>query len=499
MSSLASAARASNPVGRAAEPLRAANPRAARRYWQTMMPDEIARLAQQGESETVEFKATTGQRHEAAKTLSAMLNGRGGRVIFGIGPQGNIAGQQVGADTLTDITNACQEIHPRHPPSMERVPLPDCAGREVIVVTVPSGANKPYAHRGRYYMRSGAATVAMPDETQLSLVLERAHGLSRWELDASGFGFDIIDDSEVQHFRDDAISAGRAAFDMDASIVDVLRALGLLDSEGLPNRGAIALFGRVEALGGIFPALGCRLVAVNGTEIAEELRDDALVEGNVYASLRKAMAFCEEHLHQRVRISGDLQAEAGPEIPRAVVREALANAFAHRDYAISGLVQVHVFTDRLEVHSPGQLRFGLTPADLYAPHSSLPWNPNMLGCLYRRGVVEQLGSGTLRMVRLCAEAGLGRPVFRATSASVTCSVPRRGYWLGSDGMSLIVTGAEAAALTALADGPTARGELAAALGIDVAEARELLVRLRDLGLVRVEGYGRGASWVLDNT
>lgn len=464
-----------------------------------MTPDEIAQLAQQGESETVEFKATTGQRHEAARTLSAMLNGQGGRVIFGIGPKGNVAGQQVGADTLTDITNACQEIHPSHPPSMERIPLPDCAGREVIVVTVPSGANKPYAHRGHHYMRSGATTVAMPDEVQLSMVLERAHGLSRWELEPSGCDLDVIDEDEVRRFRDDAINAGRAKFEPNASAVEVLRALNLLDTGGLPNRGAIALFGDVGALGGTFPTLGCRLVAVDGTELAEEFRDDALVEENVYDSLGRAMAFCDEHLHQRVRIGDALQADAGPEIPRAVVREALANAFGHRDYAIAGLIQIRIFADRLEVHSPGQLHFGLTPSDLYVHHASHPWNPNMLGCLYRRGIVEQLGSGTVRMVRMCADAGLGRPVFTATSASVTCSVPRRGYWLGSDGMSLAVTGAEAATLTALAEGPTARGELAAALGINVAEARELLVRLRDLGLARVEGYGRGASWVLDNT
>lgn len=460
--------------------------------------EEIVGLAQQGESETVEFKATTGQRQEAAKTLSAMLNGRGGRVIFGISPKGNVTGQQVGSETLTDITNACQEIHPKHPPSIERIALPDCAGRELIVTTVPSGGNKPYAYRGNHYVRSGAATLDMPEETQLSMVLERAHGLSRWESEASGYDLDAIDDLEVCRFRDDAIKAKRAKFDPETPVVDVLRALNLLDRDGMPNRGAIALFGRVEALGGVFPTLGCRLVAVDGAELAEEFRDDALINANVYASLRHAMAFCDEHLHRRVRIGNELQAETDSEIPGAVVREALANAFCHRDYAIAGLVQVHIFSDRLEVHSPGLLHFGLTPADLYVPHTSHPWNPDMLGCLYRRGIVEQLGSGTVRMVRLCAEAGLGRPVFAAASTSVSCSVPRQGHWLGPDGMSLTLTDAQAATLTVLAEGPAARGRLAASLDIGVAEVREVLVQLRDLGLVRVEGYGRGAYWVLNN-
>ena len=49
----------------------------------------------------------------------------------------------------------------------------------MLIAAVPAGANKPYAYRGNHFMRSGAATVVMPDETQLSLVLERAHGLAR--------------------------------------------------------------------------------------------------------------------------------------------------------------------------------------------------------------------------------------------------------------------------------------------------------------------------------
>jgi ATP-dependent DNA helicase RecG len=41
-----------------------------------------------GESETLELKRTTGERREAARTICAMLNHRGGRVIFGVEPDG---------------------------------------------------------------------------------------------------------------------------------------------------------------------------------------------------------------------------------------------------------------------------------------------------------------------------------------------------------------------------------------------------------------------------
>ena len=57
-----------------------------------MTHDKIHEWAQAGESEQMEFKETTGQRREAARTVCAMLNRHGGKVVFGIQPGGRVAG-----------------------------------------------------------------------------------------------------------------------------------------------------------------------------------------------------------------------------------------------------------------------------------------------------------------------------------------------------------------------------------------------------------------------
>lgn len=59
-----------------------------------MTPDEIAAIVALGESETLEWKATTGARREAAATVCAMLNHWGGHVLFGVAPDGRVTGQQ---------------------------------------------------------------------------------------------------------------------------------------------------------------------------------------------------------------------------------------------------------------------------------------------------------------------------------------------------------------------------------------------------------------------
>lgn len=457
--------------------------------------EDLARLAAGGESETIEFKETTGQRKEAARTLSAMLNAQGGIVLFGIRPDGTITGQQVSDKTLEDVTQACRDIHPMFPPNIARVAVPGRDGYEVLTASVPGGNSKPYAYKGNYFVRSGAATVDMPAEVELALVLERAHGFDRWELAASERGLDAIDEAEILAFRDDAIANNRAPFEPTADVAQVLRALHLLDGNDEPNRAAIVLFGAPAALAAEYSMLGCHLVAVDGTDLGETFRDEALIERNAFAALRRAFDFCRENLAQQVHLDG-LHAAATSEIPELAIREALANAFAHRDYASAGRVQVRVYTNRLEVVSPGGLHFGLTTTDLYVPHGSHPWNPLVIGALYRRGVVDQLGSGTLRMVRLCAATGLGRPVFSATPASLTCAIPRRGFWISSDGTTSTVTEIEVTTLRTLADGPIQRGDLAQRLGLPDLETRDLLARLREHGLVHPEGHGRGAYWVI---
>lgn len=61
---------------------------------------ELHDIANNGESDQVEFKGSTGQRTAAAKTVCAMLNGLGGFVIFGVTDRGKVIGQQVNARTI---------------------------------------------------------------------------------------------------------------------------------------------------------------------------------------------------------------------------------------------------------------------------------------------------------------------------------------------------------------------------------------------------------------
>jgi len=113
------------------------------------------------------------------------------------------------------------------------------------------------------------------------------------------------------------------------------------------------------------------------------------------------------------------------EIPQQVVREAIVNAVAHRDYTSNGSVQVMLFRNRFEVWNPGRLPSSLTIRNLYEPHSSIPANPLIAEEMYRAGYIEKAGSGTIDMINRCRESEIPEPVFSTETGQFTISFRRK--------------------------------------------------------------------------
>ena len=86
-----------------------------------MTPERISELAGAGESETLEFKETTGTRREGARTVCAFLNQRGGQVLFGVTRAGVAGGQQVSERTIEELSAELRQIDPPAFPAIERV------------------------------------------------------------------------------------------------------------------------------------------------------------------------------------------------------------------------------------------------------------------------------------------------------------------------------------------------------------------------------------------
>jgi len=456
----------------------------------------IAALAAAGESETQEFKLTTGERRAAAQSLCGMLNHRGGRVLFGVAPNGRVVGQQVSDHTIEEVSEEIRRIDPPAFPSIERIPV--AAGREVLVLSVNQGAVRPYSYKGVAYRRIGNTSPAMSRDEYNRMLFERIHGERRWENEpAAGWQVADLDAAEMRRTVEESIRRGRAEDPGTRQPEELLRGLGLIKDDAL-LRAAVVLFGRAERIEAELPQCLLRVARFRGIDRTEFL-DNRQFHGNVFELLVKAERFLRDNLPVAGRIApGLFERVDDPLYPPEALREALANAFCHRDYAIGGgSVAVAVYDDRLEVTSSGPLHFGLTAQALFDAHESLPWNPLIARVLYRRGIIESWGRGTIKMAELTASAGLPRPEIEDVGGCVTVRF-RPSRYVPPQRVGRDVTERQQAILAMLdrAGGGLALREILAELGSRASErqVREELATLRTLGLATPVGHGRGARW-----
>ena len=458
----------------------------------------ITQLVDAGESETLEFKRNTGTRREATQTMCAMLNHRGGRVLFGITPEGNISGQQVSEQTINEVSAEIQRIEPPVFPTIERIPVG--LNYEVVMVVVNPGYSKPYTYRGTAYRRVGNTTLKMPRDAQEQMLIERVHSEQRWENQpAAGWSVDDLDIDEIQLTVEESIRRGRASDPGTRAPVELLRGLGLI-KDGELLRAAIVLFGKTERVEVEMPQCLLRVARFRGIDRAEFL-DNRQFRDNAFGLLLRAEGFLRDSLPVAGRIMPNLfERVDDPLYPPVALREALANAFCHRDYSIGGgSVAIAIYDDRLEVTSSGTLHFGLTAEQLFLPHESLPWNPLIAHVFYRRGIIEQWGRGTLKMAELTTNAGLPHPEIEDEGGYVTVRF-RPDRYVPPQRVGRDLTERQQAILVLL--NQSGRGlalrEIHAQLEpkATLRQVREDLAILRTLDMVVPRGQGRGARWEL---
>ena len=195
----------------------------------------------------------------------------------------------------------------------------------------------------------------------------------------------------------------------NASTTELLTHLNLLD-HGQPVHAAVLLFGRQPQRFLLSSEL--KAAHFHGTAIAKPIPSYQVFKGTVFELVDQAVDFVLARLSFAVGTrAASSQAPAAYEIPPEVIREAIVNAVAHRDYTSNGSVQVMVFADRVEIWNPGSLPPSLSLAQLRQPHGSVPANPLLAEPLYLAQYIERLGTGTADMIRRCREAGLSEPVF----------------------------------------------------------------------------------------
>lgn len=123
---------------------------------------------------------------------------------------------------------------------------------------------------------------------------------------------------------------------------------------------------------------------------------------------------------ESIEISDGIFRKNIPFIPIDVVRELVANALVHRTYTTRGDIFINLFPDRLEIHNPGRLPYGVTPQNILS--LSVRRNEHLSKVFYDLNLMEREGSGYDLVYELLLGSGKPLPIVQEDADRVTVIV-----------------------------------------------------------------------------
>jgi ATP-dependent DNA helicase RecG len=126
---------------------------------------------------------------------------------------------------------------------------------------------------------------------------------------------------------------------------------------------------------------------------------------------------------ETIEISDGIFRKNIPFFPIEIVRELVVNALAHRTYTTRGDIFINIFPDRLEIHSPGKLPFGVTTQNILS--QSIRRNEHICKIFYSLSLMEREGSGYDLIYEKLLGSGKPIPTIIETNDRVTVIIKKQ--------------------------------------------------------------------------
>ena len=319
----------------------------------------------------------------------------------------------------------------------------------------------------------------------------------------NGATLDDLDSDLIERYRQELERRRPGAPQLRQPVEELLLGLGAavkLRRRLRPTLAGMLFFGRHPQ--SFYPAFTITFIHFAGKSTVGEGPNDALYldnrefQGTIPQLLEGIRATVFEKLSKRAVVEGFVRQDL-LEYPEFAYREAIVNAVSHRDYSLEGsFIQVRLFSDRLEVQSPGGLGGHVTVDNIV--YEQYTRNPHIVRLMEDLGYVERRGLGVDRMIRAMAAAGLEPPEFenRGSSFWVTLkagkpALPPPSY------AGLDLNDRQVQALVQFrAQGRLTNREYQQAFGVSERTALYDLQGLVEAGLALPVSSGRGRYYIL---
>lgn len=343
-----------------------------------MTDKKIKNLILTGEGYHTEFKQSLDK--SLIDEVCAFANSSGGYILMGVADDGKVKGVETDNRTLSKIQDTLNKLDPKLKTTIE-------AKKNLIVIHVPEGKEKPYGCSRGFFIRIGANSQKMTRNEIVNLF--KKEGRVRFEElinEKANFEKDF-DQKAFKHFLKLSDISSTIKREMLLQNLDCLT-----PDKKLTNLGVLFFAKDIDFIMN-YALVDC--ILFKGTEKVKIL-DRKQYKGNILDNIEDALAFIQRHTDTEYVITGKPRREEITDYPETALRETIVNAVCHRDYFERRChVVVEVFSDRVEIYNPGGLPSGLDPKKFGT--KSVPRNLLIASMLHRVNYIEQAGTGIGRI------------------------------------------------------------------------------------------------------
>jgi ATP-dependent DNA helicase RecG len=385
-----------------------------------MQGEELGLLLRQERGQFLEFvsafeykkggskkKSPEDLAREISRLLAGMANADGGVLLAGVEQDKSVTGVPYVSEELQEVLQAPRaQLTPPLYSSCDKMNLGNLL---VLRFHVGPSVDLHRVAGGRTFYRVTTENPSVPAEqiqslreAKKSFFYERQHVLNATLQD--------LDEETLERFfkKIDAPENGEAVLAKSYHLLDTSQQRPAL------TMAALLLFAKDPSRW--HPRCGIDFAKFDGVERQHGSQINVIkrirFEAPLCRLLDEAVGRIKEHIRERT-ILHDLFFQERMEYPTFAWQEALVNAVAHRDYALTGApIEVWMFDDRIEVRSPGLPPAPVTLEQLRAQQKvHFSRNPLIVRVLADMGFLREMGEGIPRMFQEMEHHGLRAPEF----------------------------------------------------------------------------------------
>lgn len=467
------------------------------------------RIIPEKESITVEFKSDVKKlsNNEIFDAVVAFANTDGGDFYLGVEDDGTITG--VHPDHGNPTTLSAFIANNTIPPVSIRAEIIDDI-KPVLKISVPKSYSSIVATQSGKTLRRRLKVDGTPENVpmypnEMATRLSDLRLLDYSSLPIQNASTEDFDPIEIERLRKTILAYNGDRSLLELSDEELFKALGLVTEQlgkAFPTIAGMLILGKEEALRQYVPTSCAAFQELSGTNVIKN-EDFALP---LLSMVEKLNGFLEARNPEH-EIEYGLFRIPAPDFNKRALREAIVNAFSHRDYARMGRVRVALSDDGLTIANPGGFIEGVSINNLLTaePHGR---NPLLADVLKRIGLAERTGRGVDRIFEGSLIYGSPLPDYSdSTTVTVSLFIPRNAPDLQIAKMisdeqnrlgrplplnTLLV-------LNRLKDIPRSDiHQIAEAINLSEATVKVVLDKSIESGLVEAFGAGRGRTYMLSH-